>query len=115
MRLEDACIVSDITPINLSIFYEDDKPYLNYTGKAKLSNGLSVKIDIPKMDLVLKNIEVTSNEERMEFGLDYYVRTKYSQQTYVGSEDVWMKITPLEREVTKEELEKELGYKIKFK
>jgi len=99
-------ICKPITPTSVEVFYEDGRPYIKYTGTTVTDYGLTIQVEIPKMDLVLK--EVTCECE------DYYsgkARIVSSQNIYV-KHDQWCKITPLRRTCSKEDLEKELGYKL---
>lgn len=99
-------IVRPIKPTSVEVFYEDGVPYIKYIGRTELDNGLVVEVEIPKMDLVLNEVKVKSE--------DYYnksTRITVSQNIYTKSEH-WCKFKPLARTCTKKELEKELGYKL---
>ena len=107
-------IASDVRPTNVSIFYEDGLPFIKYIGTAYLKNGLKVQIEIPKMDLTLSNVTSVRDTEFKDLGGGIKIPVNYHQQMYVVK-DNWFTVRPIEREVSKEELEKELGYKLKFK
>ena len=102
-------IVRPIKPTSVEVFYEDGVPYIKYIGRTELDNGLVVQVEIPKMDLILK--EVVS-----EYDSKYSDKAKIiaSQNIYVKSEH-WCKFKPLARTCTKKDLEKELGYKLNIK
>lgn len=106
-----------LIPTDVRIYYEDDKPYLDYTGIAKTDTG-NVKVHLPKIDLVYNVIEDNSEYE------DYYARdcrgklvykhqVKISQKVVIKS-DKYYDLEIIEREMTKEQIEKELGYKVKI-
>ena len=112
---KDAAIDSSVKPVSVNVYYEDNKPYLHYIGETTLTNGYHVQIEIPKMNLELNRIDCVW-EDLPEY--DGYFKV-HMQQVYVGYENdkedkekTWMKITPLERTMTKEDIQKELGYKI---
>lgn len=115
--LKNSEIVTDITPKDASIFYEDGIPYLKYVGTAMLDNGTVVEVELPKMDLKFKNI--TTEKEEMwhddnsgRMGSRHLV--SMTQNIYADRDDVWVNIRTVKREVSLEQLEKELGYKIEL-
>lgn len=85
-------IDSHITPTDVKIYVENGTPYLDYTGICYASNGDKIKVHFPKIDLTLTNIT-----------------------NVCASNDKWATFEVIEREVSKEQLEKELGYKLNIK
>lgn len=100
-------IVEDIVPLEASIFYEDEKPFMRYVGKTQLSNGMKVKVEIPKMDLTIKEIELNTYST----GTACYNDKIYKREFHVVGKSSII-ISEIERTVSLQELEKELGYKI---
>ena len=108
-------IVQSITPVSIEVFYEDQRPYIKYIGITELNNGMKVQVEIPKMDLVLNEINREEEVyEKGEWNNKLCERLVVSQNIYV-KHDQWCNIVPLERICTKKELEKELGYKLNIK
>jgi hypothetical protein len=104
-----------LTPINVSVELENGIPYLNYTGKGEC-NGYTVEINIPKMGLNFSKITATTENY---YSMSHGFITSLNHQCYVTnkSEDdkgyfYTLKVT--EREMTKAQIEKELGYKVKI-
>ena len=111
----ESCIIMDsLKCTSAAIFYENNIPYIDWKGTTILSDGRIVEAHIPKMSLDIQQIE--NNEERL---LNFpYSSILKSRQVFVKdgfkpNEDII--ITIKEREMTKEQIEKELGYKIKIK
>lgn len=109
--INNICFVESLRCTDASIYYEDNNPYIDWKGETKLSNGSIIKVHIPKMGLDIKEIEQN---------IDYFdsVGIRTSKQVFVKNdmspdEDIIIGI--VEREMTKEQIEKELGYKIKIK
>lgn len=114
INLNNVCFVEPLKCIDASIYYEDNKPYINWKGETKLSDGSIIKVHIPKMGLDIEEIEQNINT------IDFWNSNsiKISKQVFIknnmcSDEDVIIEF--LEREMTKEQIEKELGYKIKIK
>lgn len=114
MNLNEIIIEKPITPKDVSIFIEDGVPYMKYVGTTTLSNGIKVEVECPKMSLVLKGIE---SETEKRYGY-YDIFNKPHVVTYKREfftvEDAAFIVRTLERTCKKEDLEKELGYKLKF-
>lgn len=104
-------IVTPVTPTDLRVFYEDKRPLLEYTGVCTLDNGMKVQVYIPKMRLQLDSIEISRIDDKFEYGGVQYLMKSQLNIT-AGMHDEHFTIKPLERTVTKAELEKELGYKL---
>lgn len=98
-------IVTPVTPTDIKVFYEDGKPYLYYTGVCTLDYGMKVQVCIPKMDLQLNNVKITRESVGAQI-------LSSKMQVTTGTEGHLFTLKPLERTVTKTELEKELGYKL---
>ena len=96
------------------IFYEDNVPYIDWKGSTVLSNGSIADVHIPKMGLDISEID-----QKVESYSDSFKnKIIRSKQVFVKDEfkpDEDIIITIKEREMTKEQIEKELGYKIKIK
>lgn len=99
---------------NISIFIEDGQPYIHWVGE--FSNGNDVyEVDIPKMDI---NIDAIVEDRPVEFdilGHVSYPKVSFARQFYAVQDGVTFAITCKKREMTKEQIEEELGYKIKIK
>ncbi len=102
----DEVFVGSIKPTDLKIYYEDSTPYLDYKGIAETNYG-KVEIHFPKMGLVLNNFECHRETLCDGFGASVVTMQEYSTQ----SDEVFT-IEVLERDMTKKQIEKELGYKV---
>ena len=51
--------ISNIIPKEVTVFYEDDVPFINYVGIGYI-NGQKVEVSIPKMSMCLREIKVHS-------------------------------------------------------
>lgn len=100
-----------ITPKDVRVFIEDGVPYLDYVGIANSTKG-KIKIHIPKISL---NIETISRLEEQEYVYDTFnvpissVRTRLE---IIAENNDWCQFEVIERDMTKKEIEKELGYKV---
>ena len=102
----DEVLVGPIKPTDLKIYYEDSIPYLDYKGIAETNYG-KVEIHFPKMGLALNNFECHRETLYNGFGTSAVTITEYSTQ----SDEVFT-IRILERDMTKKQIEKKLGYKV---
>lgn len=105
-------ISSNIQPTDVKIYFENGVPYLDYTGTCYMNDGCKYKIHIPKVGLTL-----TSTELESDTCYDYlgHVRTILPCfQLYACGDEIFT-VEVIEREVSKRQLEKELGYKINIK
>ena len=102
----DEVFVGPIKPTDLKIYYEDSTPYLDYKGIAETNYG-KVEIHFPKMGLVLNNFECHREIIYDGRGASVVTMKEYSTQ----SDEVFT-IKVLERDMTKKQIEKELGYKV---
>jgi hypothetical protein len=114
MLINEITIDEPIKPKDVSIFIEDGVPYMKYIGTTTLSNGVKVEVECQKMSLVLKGME--SESESVYDCTDYFGTPKvmtYKREFY-AVEDAVFTVKTLERACKKEDLEKELGYKLTF-
>lgn len=113
-ELNALCFVDKLKCTSASIFYEDNVPYIDWKGATVLSNGSIANVHIPKMSLDISEI----NQEVEGYSDFFGNKVTRSIQVFVKDrfepdEDIIIEIK--EREMTKEQIEKELGYKIKIK
>lgn len=114
MSLNSVLIEEPIIPKDVSIFIEDGVPYMKYVGTTTLSNGIKVEVECPKMSLILKGIE-SETEEYCEY-YDFFKNPQkiiYKREMF-AVENNYFKVKTLERTCKKEDIEKELGYKLNF-
>ena len=105
-------IDSNITPTDVKIYVENGTPYLDYTGICYASNGDKIKVHLPKVGLTFTNITQEKDEE-WEYQLgSRKILTKFNVCALNGK---LATLEVLEREVSKKQLEKELGYKLNMK
>ena len=95
---------SVVFPTDAKIFYEDNKPYLEYTGMVAGINGEEVKIHFPKISLEFQEAEINFDRDMMT--------TTFSSQTLIQSPEDKMTLQIITRNMPKKEIEKELGYKV---
>lgn len=97
-----------------AIFYEDNVPYIDWKGATVLSDGSIANVHIPKMGLDISEIS-QEVEDYSDFLSNKVIKSKqvFVKDGFEPDEDII--ITIKEREMTKEQIEKELGYKIKIK
>lgn len=107
---ENVYEIANITPVDVKIYYEDKTPYLDYVGEALAPDNTKIKIHIPKVRLNFSRFRYEQKESRWHDG------------TLLGFEANAVLESPkeisfqiIEREMTKEQIEKELGYKVKIK
>lgn len=98
--------VGPIKPTDLKIYYEDSTPYLDYKGIAETNYG-KVEVHIPKMGLIINNLECNREDLYNEFGASVI-----TMREYLTHSDEVFTIKVLERDMTKNQIEKELGYKV---
>lgn len=105
-------IDSYIAPTDVKIYVENGTPYLDYTGICYASNGDKIKVHFPKISLTLTNITQEKDEEwKYQLG-SRKILTKFN---VCASNDKLATFEVVEREVSKKQLEKELGYKLNIK
>ena len=113
-ELNALCFTDKLKCTSASIFYEDNVPYIDWKGATVLSDGSIANVHIPKMGLDINEI----NQEVEGYSDFFGNKVTRSIQVFVKDrfepdEDIIIEIK--EREMTKEQIEKELGYKIKIK
>lgn len=108
----DPIIASPILPTDVKIYTEDGVPYLDYTGTFYASDGCKCKIHIPKIGLTFSQITQKKEDEYDYFG---YKRKVLMNFNVFASDDKFWEFEIIEREVSKKQLEKELGYKLNIK
>lgn len=106
-------IDSNITPTDVKIYVENGTPYLDYTGVCYASNGDKIKVHLPKVGLTLTTI--TQEKEYDEWKYQEGSKKILTKFNVFVSNDQWATFEVLEREVSKKQLEKELGYKLNIK
>lgn len=112
MRNPNLLIRSEITPTDIKVYIENNVPYLDYSGECTLSDGTKYKIHFPKISLTFSSFKQDMYDE-----YDFYHGTRKIMPSFnvLVSNDRYVEYEVIEREVTKEQLEKELGYKINIK
>ena len=99
---------------DISIYIEDGQPYIHWVGE--FSNGNDVyELDIPKMDVSIDAIVEDRPIEFDSWGKCRLPEVSFSRNIYAVQDGVIFTVTCKKREMTKEQIEKELGYKINIK
>lgn len=96
-----------------SIYYENNQPFIDWYGEIHTLNGYILECHIPKMSLDVNSIENEVERYFDPFGVLIKSRQVFIKDEFAPDEDIIIEIK--EREMTKEEIEKELGYKVKIK
>ena len=109
----DQIITSSITPTDVKIYTEDGIPYLDYIGTFYDSDGCKCKVHIPKIGLTFS--QITQEKEEEEYDYFGHKRKILMNFNVFISDDKFWEFEILEREVSKKQLEKELGYKLNIK
>lgn len=99
-----------IIPTDVSIYYEDGMPYLDYTGITRTADGCEVKMHIPKISLVYNVIE-NKYIDRDVYDRHGAIGVKLSQEILIKN-DEWFDAQIIKRQMTKKQIEKELGYQV---
>ena len=104
--------ISQIRPIDVRIYYENKQPYIDYTGEAIGVDNHKWTIHIPKIGLSFDEFKCIRKKD-----YDPYcgMITNLSLNAFVvpmHDNDILFTIT--EREMTKEQIEKEIGCKVKI-
>lgn len=108
-------ILSDIKCIDANIFYEDEIPFLKYKGSGVSEDGTKFVVELNKMALDISKIEVTEENcynENFSFVNNSFYETTFKNSPNKNKNEVLYSIYVEERNMTKEQIEKELGYKI---
>lgn len=102
-------IAQPIKPTDVKVYYEDERLYLDYKGIVNTNFG-KAEIHIPKMSLEIHEIE-----DSCEYYNEFTERPALVKYQCFASSREFYDIKILERDMTKKEIEKELGYKINIK
>ena len=106
-------ITSAISPTDVKIYTEDGVPYLDYTGTFYAQDGCKCKIHFPKIGLTFTRLTQEKEEEEYDY-FGYKKKVLMNFNVFVSDDKFW-EFEILEREVSKKQLEKELGYKLNIK
>lgn len=106
-------IESSLMPTDVKIYTEDGTPYLDYTGTCYMSDGCKYKIHFPKIGLTFSNVEQKKEEEEYDYFV-YKKKVLINFNIFASDDKLW-EFEIIEREVSKKQLEKELGYKLNIK
>ena len=109
----DPTIASPILPTDVKIYTEGGVPYLDYTGTFYTNDGYKCKIHFPKIGLTFS--QVTQEQEAEYVYLGGYKRKVLMNFNIFASDNKFCEFEIIEREVSKKQLEKELGYKLDIK
>lgn len=97
-----------IEPTDVKIYYEDKKPYIDYTGEAIGPTGMKVTVHIPKIGLSFNKFHCKEkNNWRSGFILDVKL-----EAFATPSENVLFTIT--ECEMTKDQIDAMVGCTVKI-
>lgn len=105
-------LVDSLKCTDASIFFEKGKPYLKWTGEAKSSDGTVFIVDIPKMSLDIIGVQMYQEPDYNCFCVNHLENILLEGKP--GKDGEWYTISVKEREVSKTQLENELGYKLKL-
>lgn len=101
---------NNIKPIDAKIYYEDGVPYLEYRGMTQNFCNDMVEVYIPKIKLEIS--AVAWEEECIRYDTLNKLEVTFSDETITRQYSPQFKT--IERTMTKAEIEKELGYKVKI-
>ena len=105
-------IEGSLMPTDVKIYTEDGTPYLDYTGTCYMSDGCKYKIHFPKIGLTFSQV---TQEQETEYDYFGYKRKVLMNFNIFASDNEFCEFEIIEREVSKKQLEKELGYKLDIK
>lgn len=106
-------IESPLTPTAVKIYTEDGVPYLDYIGTCYMSDGCKYKIHLPKVGLEFT--QVTQQEDNEYFDCCGYQHKILLDFRVLVTDGNFYTYEILERDASKKQLEKELGYKLNIK
>lgn len=114
--MTDSMFLQSLIPTDVSIYYENSMPYLDYTGVTRTADGCEVKVHIPKISLVYKVIEnksetIDQNVCDRHGAIINKLSVKLNQEVLIKN-DEWFDAQIIKRQMTKKQIEKELGYKV---
>lgn len=98
---------NNLTPTDVKIYFENGLPYIDYIGKCYTDNGFIMKVHIPKISLNISLLE--NNKEYYESKNNLVVRAECFAHF---EQDNFFTFEIIERDMTKKQIEKELGYKV---
>lgn len=104
-RIGKGVIASSIKCTDAEIICKDNIPYLKYKGEATLVDGRKIIVEYSMMDLTIDRIVNDIEQDRI------YTKN-YLYLGFSGNSNG--RIYLEEKEMTKEDIEKELGYPIKI-
>lgn len=106
-------ISSGVRPTDVKIYIEDGVPYLDYISTFYATDGSKCKVHFPKIGLTFSKVMQEKEEEEYDyFGYKQRIITKFD---IFAVDDKWATFEVIERDVSKKQLEKELGYKLNIK
>ena len=106
-------ISSSIHPTDVKIYIEDGVPYLDHVGTFYAADGSKCKVHFPKIGLAFSElVQEREEDEHDYFGYKQRVITKFNTYVVYGK---WAEFEVIERDVSKKQLENELGYKLNIK
>lgn len=106
-------ISSDVCPTDVKIYIEDGVPYLDYIGTFYATDGSKCKVHFPKIGLTFSKVMQEKEKEEYDyFGYKKRIITKFD---IFAVDNKLAKFEVIEREMSKKQLEKELGYKLNIK
>lgn len=104
-------ICEQVTPTDIRVFYENEKPYVYYKGKMISESG-EWEIEISKMSMVLNTLEriIDSND-----AIDIYGNIMHHapvRNQFFADHNVAYTLRSIKRKMTKSQIERSLGYSI---
>ena len=101
-------ITGAIIPKSAAIFYEEGIPYLTMTGKTTI-NDQDAEIYFPKIGLAFDQLE-----SRCDSTTVGHIAIEYAQTLYIKNSE-YLHYAILPKEMTTEDIERELGYPVVIK
>ena len=106
-------ISSGVRPTDVKIYIEDGVPYLDYVGTFYATDGSRCKVHFPKIGLTFSKVTQEKDEEEYDyFGYKQRIITRFD--VYAVNDEL-ATFEVVERDVSKKQLENELGYKLNIK
>lgn len=104
---------NNVQPIDAKIFYENGVPYLEYRGMTSDWNGDKIEIYLPKISLQVSCVEYNEDSMRGVYDRLIELNVTFSGKDYRRPEEALI-VKTIEKAMTKAQIEKELGYKVKI-
>ena len=98
----------NIEPVDVKIYYEGKKPYIDYLGEAISTDGMKMKVHIPKIGL---NFNEFLCKEKHDICHGLILNFKM-EAFATSSEDILFTIT--EKELTKDQINMMAGCQVKI-